>query len=178
MPSSGSPRFARPARPLKRVYPGDLAGPAVGATPVVAAPAAFDDLVHRDVLGVLDRAPPRTRFPAESAADPLCAQTRWAPTQHRRSRPPGPGRLGLVDRARKATAQSSTVWCASHSDCRAQLALRGQRADPRCHQKLPRSGRPGRERHCCRGELGLRHQDGIVGRWSGRDPVADVFPLL
>ena len=58
-----------------------------------AALVAFDDLAHGDALGVLGRAPtPEQGAHLSLAGDPVRAQTRWAPTQYRRTCPRNPGR--------------------------------------------------------------------------------------
>ena len=58
-----------------------------------AALVAFADLAHGDALGGAAAGPhPRAGRPLAPQRDPTRAQTRWVPTQHRRARPPNPGR--------------------------------------------------------------------------------------
>ena len=58
-----------------------------------AALEAFDDLAHGDALGVLRSRPgSRAGRPPCPDRDPVGAQTRWAPAQHRRTRPRDPSR--------------------------------------------------------------------------------------
>ena len=102
-----------------------------------AALEAFEDLTDRDALAVLGRAPtPAQGAPVEPGQDQLCAQSSWAPTQHRCPRPRDPGRA-THRAADRASAGRRRVR--GHHPRRGAHHRRTQRPDRRARD---RAGRP------------------------------------